>query len=87
MKGERMKKLRLYIVFKESAKLGSINNLIGVAETESNGTMNVESSDMIQQVLIMGGFNNDPAIRRRVMHEINSRYHNMIQSMSEVDLN
>ena len=82
----KSKALRLYVVFKDSAKLGSINNLISVAEVESNGTSVVSSSDMVQQVLILGGFDKDPAIRRRVMHEINSRYHNMIQSISEVDL-
>lgn len=82
----KSKALRLYVVFKDSAKLGSINNLISVAEVESNGTSVVSSSDMVQQVLILGGFDNDPAIRRRVMHEINSRYHNMIQSISEVDI-
>lgn len=82
----KSKALRLYVVFKDSAKLGSINNLVAVAEVESNGTSVVSSSDMVQQVLILGGFDNDPAIRRRVMHEINSRYHNMIQSISEVDI-
>lgn len=79
-----MKELRLYVVFKDSAKLGSINSLLSVADTESNGTSKVLFFKIDQNELVLTGFD-DPAIRRRVLHEINSRYHNMIQSISEFD--
>lgn len=79
------KEMRLYVVFKDSAKIGSINNLLNVASIESNGTCQLGSFKVQQNEMILNGFD-DPAIRRRVMHEINSRYHNMLKSVSEVDL-
>ena len=81
-----MKELRMYIVFKDSAKIGSINGLLRTAITESNGRTEIQSIDITQNQIVLRGFDGDPAIRRRAYHEINSRYHNMIQSISEVDV-
>ena len=80
-----MTHLKLVIIFKDTAKLGSIKSLFKVADLESNETVSIDAEEYLSNTLVLAGFNDDPAIRRRVMHEVNSRYHNMIETLWEDD--
>ena len=75
---------RLYIVFKDSARLESLNGLVDMVKTIAGDVITARPMDISQKTLILTGFP-DKAIRRRCYHDINSRYHNMVRSISEVD--
>jgi len=75
---------RLYIVFRDSARLESINRLVDMVNVITNDAVSARPMDITQRTLILTGFP-DKAVRRRCYHDIHSRYHNMVRSISEVD--